>query len=119
MPSSPIPGPSAGKSYLYFKIRPKGTSLGTITPGTGKLKVNWTRSKSKNTSGYQIEYSTSKAFKTKYTRSVTLSGRKNSSTTLTKLKATKKYYIRIRTYKVLPDGVIYSKWSKVKTQTTK
>ena len=35
--------------------------------------------------------------------------------TIKKLKAKKKYYVRIRTYKKVGSGKLYSTWSKVKT----
>ena len=111
-------GKYKGKSYLYFKIKPKGTSLGKISRKTKGLKVRWTPTK-KNTSGYQIEYSTSKTFKSKYSKKVTVSGKTNSSVTIKKLKKSKKYYLRIRVYKKVNGKKIYSSWSDVKTKKTK
>lgn len=111
-------GKYKGKSYLYFKIKPKGTSLGKISRKTKGLKVRWTPTK-KNTSGYQIEYSTSKTFKSKYSKKVTVSGKTNSSVTIKKLKKSKKYYLRIRVYKKVNGKKIYSSWSDIKTKKTK
>ena len=111
-------GKYKGKSYLYFKIRPKATTLGKLSGRTKGLKVRWTTTE-KNTSGYQIEYSTSKTFKSKYSKKVTVSGKENSSVTIKKLKKSKKYYLRIRTYKKVNGDKIYSTWSKSKTQKTK
>ena len=111
-------GKYKGKSYLYFKIKPKGTSLGKISGKTKGLKVRWISTK-KNTSGYQIEYSRSKTFKSKYSKKTTVSGKANSSVTIKKLKKSKKYYLRIRVYKKVNGKKIYSSWSDVKTKKTK
>ena len=111
-------GKYKGKSYLYFKIKPKGISLGKISKRTKGLKVRWTPT-TKNTSGYQIEYSTSKSFKQKYSKKVTVSGKTNSAVTIKELKKSKKYYLRIRVYKEVNGKKIYSSWSDVKTKKTK
>ncbi len=42
-----------------------------------------------------------------------------TSATIKKLKGKKKYYVRVRTYKVVAGKKVYSSWSKVKTVTTK
>ena len=43
----------------------------------------------------------------------------NTSDTMDKLKAKKKYYVRIRTYKTVSGQKYYSAWSKVKAIKTK
>ena len=69
------------------------------------------------TTGYEIQYSTSSKFKEAKTVAVTKN--KTISKTITKLTSKKKYYVRIRTYKsVKVSGKttkIYSDWSKVKS----
>ena len=66
-----------------------------------------------------LEYSTSSKFSKKTTKSVTVSKNKTTVKTIKKLKANKKYYVRIRTYKVVKENgkseKIYSGWSKVKS----
>ena len=44
---------------------------------------------------------------------------KITSSTIKKLKAKKKYYVRIRTYKTVDGNKIYSSWSKVLNVKTK
>jgi len=44
---------------------------------------------------------------------------KTTSSTVKKLKAKKKYYVRIRTYKKVNGKTYYSGWSKVKNVKTK
>ena len=66
--------------------------------------------KKSSITGYQIQYSTDSKFK-KEKKSIKTKNAKTVSKKITKLKAAKKYYVRIRTYK----GKKYSKWSKVKS----
>jgi len=76
--------------------------------------VSWKKNK-KQTSGYQIQFAAKKNFKGAKIR--TYEG--VTKATVLKLKADKKYYVRIRTYKAV-DGVrIYSNWSKAKQVTAK
>jgi len=75
-----------------------------------KLVVKW----AKNTSctGYQIQYSTNKKFKSGL-KNVKIKKNKTTSKTF-KLKKGKTYYVRLRTYKAVAGGELYSEWSKVK-----
>ena len=50
---------------------------------------------------------------------MTVKGYKKTSKKVTKLKAKKKYYVRIRTYKTVSGTKYYSEWSKTKTVRTK
>ena len=50
---------------------------------------------------------------------IQLTKNKATESSIKKLKAKKKYYVRIRTYKTVSGGKYYSEWSKVKTVTTK
>ena len=52
-------------------------------------------------------------------KKVTVKKAKTVSATIKKLKAGKKYYVRIRTYKVVKKKNYYSAWSKAKTVTVK
>ena len=72
--------------------------------------------------GYQVQYSTDKNFK-KNNKTVTISKNSITSQSVGKLKAKKKYYVRVRTYKTVKFGgkhvKLYSGWSKAKSVTTK
>jgi hypothetical protein len=46
---------------------------------------------------------------------VTVKKAKTTKKVIKKLKAKKKYYVQIRTYKKVGKKYYYSKWSKVKT----
>lgn len=112
-------GKYTGKITKTFKILPQGTSIsGKITAKYRGFTMKWKKQK-KSASGYQIQYSTSKKFTKKTT--VTKTVKKNSTTKLTvkNLKAKKKYYVRIRTYKTVGGKKYYSSWSKCQKVETK
>lgn len=79
--------------------------------------VSW--KKKSGVMGYQVQYSTSSKFTKKKTKAVTVSGAKKTSKTIKKLKKNKKYYVRVRTYKVVANQKVYSAWSSAKTVKTK
>lgn len=61
-------------------------------------------------SGYQVQISTSKSFKSGNS-SYTV---KSTSKSIPKLKSNKKYYVRVRAYKTVNGKKQYGKWSTVK-----
>lgn len=96
---------------ITVTVRPIGTSLTKLTNNAkGKLKIRWKRNKS--VTGYMIQYSTDKNFR-KSVKIANIRKNKTTSTTLSKLKKGKTYYVRIATYKK-SGGKICSSWSKVK-----
>lgn len=113
-------GNYSGTKTLYFNIKPKSTSISSLTAGSKKFTVKW-KKQATQTTGYQIQYSTS----SKFTNAKTVTVSKNSTTskTVSKLSAKKKYYVRVRTYKTVKINgkatKIYSSWSKSKYVTTK
>ena len=74
--------------------------------------------KTKGVKGYEIQVATDKKFK-KNKKTVTIKKQKTTKTTVKKLKAKKKYYVRVRTYKIVNGKKDYSSWSKVKSVKTK
>lgn len=68
--------------------------------------------------GYQIQLATDKKFK-KNKKSITIKKQKTTKNKVKKLKAKKKYYVRVRTYKTVKGKKVYSSWSKVKSIKTK
>ena len=97
-------------------ISPKESSLkGKITAKSKAFTVKW--KKQTDVSGYQIQYSTNKKFK-KGTKIKTVKKSNATKTTIKKLKAGKKYYVRIRTYKTVNGTNYYSAWSKSKSVKT-
>lgn len=112
-----INGRYKGSKTLYFTIVPKSTSITKLTPGKKKFTVKW-KKRTTQTSGYQIQYATNSKF-TKNKKTVTVSKNKTTSKKISNLKAKKKYYVRVRTYKTVNGKKIYSSWSKYKSVTTK
>ena len=98
---------------IYYPCNILAASMPTTTITSVKAQskaftVKW--KKKSGITGYQIQYSTNSKFK-KGNKSIKIKNAKTISKKITKLKAAKKYYVRIRTYK----GKKYSKWSKVKS----
>lgn len=83
------------------------TSITSLSAKDNGFKIKW--KKKSGITGYQIQYSTNSKFK-KGNKSIKIKNAKTISKKITKLKAAKKYYVRIRTYK----GKKYSSWSKKK-----
>lgn len=111
-----------GTADLDYTITPKGTSISKIKAKKKGFSLKWKKQTSQTT-GYEIQYSTSKKFTKKTTNSVTIKKNKTTSKSVSKRKANKKYYVRIRTYKTVrvngKSVKLTSDWSKVKTVKTK
>ena len=71
--------------------------------------------KQKEMAGYQVQYSTSKKFKKKTTKTVKVATKKALKKTVKGLKSGKKYYVRVRAYKVANGKTVYSAWTKTKS----
>ena len=98
---------------VCFPITAFAAALPTVGISSLSVKENTVTVKWKKKSkimGYQIQYSTDSKFK-KGNKSIKIKNAKTISKKIKKLKASKRYYVRIRTYK----GKKYSKWSKVKS----
>ena len=93
------------------------TSITSLSAKDNGFTVKW-KKKTKIT-GYQIQYSTSSKFSMKSTKTVKIKKAKTASKKITDLKSSKKYYVRIRTYKIVKKKKSYSSWSKKKNVTTK
>lgn len=93
------------------------TSITSLSAKDNGFTVKW-KKKTKIT-GYQIQYSTSSKFSMKNTKTVKIKKAKTTSKKITDLKSSKKYYVRIRTYKIVKKKKSYSSWSKKKNVTTK
>ncbi len=109
----------SGTMKTTFRIRPASTKLRSLTGKSRGLKITWYK-QTTQTSGYQLQYCTRSSFPKSIRHTVTVSGKSSSSKTISKLKANKTYYVRIRTYKTMSDKTRnYSAWSSVKSQKTK
>ena len=106
-----------GTLKTTYQVKPKSTSLSTLTAKKSEIKVQW-KKQATQTTGYELQYSTDKNFK-KEVKTVKVTKNKTVSKTIKKLKKDKKYYFRIRTYKTVEKKKYYSSWSKVKNIKTK
>lgn len=88
------------------------TSITSLSSKDNGFTVKW-KKKTKIT-GYQIQYSTSSKFSKKSTKTVKIKKTKTASKKITDLKSSKKYYVRVRTYKNSKKKTDYSAWSKKK-----
>lgn len=89
------------------------TSITSLKAGKKSFVVKW---KKVSCSGYQIQYADNKKMKKAVTKTVKSGTGKYQAK---KLKAKKKYYVRIRPYKTVGGKKTYAGWSKVKVVTTK
>ena len=90
-------------------------TVSKLTAGKKQFTATW--KKAPTVDGYQIQYATNKKF-TK-AKSVTVKKAATTKTTVKKLKAKQKYFVRVRAYKTINGKKVYSNWSKAKTVTTK
>ena len=122
----PTPAPSPTPTPTPTPTQPTQTSKAVSKPKSAKIKkvksakkavsVEW--KKVSGVKGYEIQVATDKKFK-KNKKTATVKKQKTTKVTIKKLKAKKKYYVRIRTYKTANGKKVYSSWSKVKTIKTK
>lgn len=94
--------------FAGVKIRTPSTS--GITRSENCIKIKWKKVNGIN--GYQIQYSTNKEFKK--AKKITIKSKTTTSKTIKNIGNSKKYYIRIRSYKKNKGKNIYSNWSKNK-----
>lgn len=119
-PAQPAPAPSTSTSApaAQTTTQPaapknnKKVKVASAKAGKKSIKVTW--KKVKGIKGYQIQYSTNKKFK-KGNKTITVKSTKSTSATIKKLKSKKKYYVRMRTYKIVNGKKVYSAWSKAKS----
>lgn len=109
-------GKYEGTVKKTYTIKPKGTSIKSLTASKKAFTAKWNKQTQKTT-GYQLQYSRYSDFQNATT--ITFSKNTTLSKKVTGLAGGKKYYVRVRTYKTVNGKKIYSSWSKVKTVTTK
>ena len=95
-----------------FKINLKKTKLSSAK-STKKKTFTTTWKKTGGNSGWQVQYSTNKKFRSGV-RTVNLKAN-NTKFTIRNLKSRKNYYVRIRSYKKVGKQTWYSGWSNVKS----
>ena len=114
------PATKTTKAKEVVNKKQKKAKFKKVTPAKASLTITW--AKVKGVKGYEIQLATDKKFK-KNKKTVTIKKQKTTKTTVKKLKAKTKYFVRIRTYKTKKikgkNTKVYSSWSKTKTVKTK
>ena len=121
---------TANKTYK-FKVRAvAGTNIGsfskvltaktvplkpTLTVKAGKKQLTASWKTVASITGYEVQYSTSKKFTKKTTKTSKITKAKTTKKTIKSLKKGKKYYVRVRAYKTVNGKKVYSSWSSVKS----
>lgn len=82
-----------------------------VKAGKKKLTVTW--KKDKNVSGYQIKIATKKNFKG--AKTYTVKYYKTYKKVIKKLKAKKKYFVKVRAYKTVGKSKVYGAYSAVRS----
>lgn len=103
----------AAQKTVTLTVNPSGTSITKCTNiKTKKADIQW--KKNGSATGYEVQYSTNKTFKSGVkTKSIT-----NASAikyTVAGLTSQKTYYVRVRAYKTVGKKKLYSSWSGIKT----
>ena len=92
-----------------------------MTKGKKQFKVSWAKPSAtyrNQITGYQVRYATTSS-KLNNAKPVTVKGSSVTSKTIKNLKAKKKYYVQVRTYKTVNNVKYYSAGSAKKYVTTK
>jgi hypothetical protein len=94
-------------------VQPKKAVLKKLSSTKAKqLKITW--EKDAKVTGYQVQYSTDKAFKKSVTETRTIKKYNTVSLTIGKMKSKKVYYVRVRSFKADDTANIYGQWSAKK-----
>lgn len=101
--------------------RIQNTTIVRLSVGKRSFTIKWKKNKDQ-VDGYEIAYSISSRFPKETTKTVT-AGKNASSKTISKLKAGRKYYVKIRAYKTVKvqgeQKNLYASWSKVRSAKVK
>ncbi|MBE6775598.1 MAG: hypothetical protein E7543_05335 [Ruminococcaceae bacterium] len=106
-------GKFSGKDKLYFTVVPESTSITGLSFKNGKLTVKYEKQTEKTT-GYAIQYSTSRKFSEKSTTTVFVDGVKKTAKAIRDLAENTKWYVRVSAVNETDGKTYYSEWSDVK-----
>ncbi len=108
-------GKYGGVITKTFKINPAKQQIQKLTAKSKAFFVDWAQKGS--ATGYEIQYATNSKFTG--AKKATITNNKTDKTTVSKLSANKKYYVRVRSYTTVGGTKYYGAWSAVKNVTTK
>lgn len=106
-------GNYSGTKKLSFSIVPSKVNLSKVTSASKSLTATWKTVSA--ATGYEVQYSSSKKFKKKNTKTVIIKKSKAKKITVKKLIKGKKYYVKVRAYKTVSGKKLYGAWSAVKS----
>lgn len=102
---------------ITLTVKPKKSTVTKLSSSSkGKLQVKW--KKDSTATGYQIVIAKNKKF-TKGKKTAYIKSKRTVSKTFTKLSSKKKYYVKVRAYKIVSGKKIYGPYSSVKAKTVK
>lgn len=96
---------------ITVKTVPPTVKKVKVTPSLETASVKW--AKASGVKGYKVEYSTSKKFTKKTTKTTTIKKASTVKATLKKLTPGKTYYVRVRSYTTLNGETHYGDYSSV------
>lgn len=106
------------KKAAASKVTVAKTSIKKFKKYKRAFKVTVAQKSSAYVTGYQVRYSTKKSMAGAKVRTISTSSTRTSRK-ITGLKAKKKYYVQVRTYKKVNGKTYYSSWSEKKSVKTK
>lgn len=105
------------KKTVSIQVVPETAKIISVKSSSpGQLTVSWKRQREAD--GYVLEYAADSGFK-KNLKKRTVSKNKTVSITLKNLREGKKYYIRVKAYKIISGKKAYGKASKVRSKMVK
>lgn len=108
-------GKYGGVITKTFNINPAKQEIQKLTAKSKAFFIDWAQKGS--ATGYEVQYATNSKFTG--AKKVTITNNKTDKTTVSKLSANKKYYVRVRSYTNVGGTKYYGAWSAVKNVTTK
>ncbi|MBQ3322964.1 MAG: Ig-like domain-containing protein, partial [Firmicutes bacterium] len=107
-----------GMATASYMIIIKPTKVRKLVGESKAITVKWKKKKRGVITGYQVQIATDQAF-TKNKKTKKIKKAKINNVTFKNLKANKKYYVKMRSYKKIGATSYYSKWSEIETVKTK
>ncbi|MDO4854349.1 MAG: CAP domain-containing protein [Coriobacteriia bacterium] len=104
-----------GTSTVTKVSAPAKTSISKLAKAKKAFTVKW--KKKSGVAGYQVRYSLKSSMKG--SKTVTVKSAKATSKKVSKLKKKKRYYVQVRTYKMVSGKTYWSGWSAKKSVKTK
>ena len=102
-----LKGNYTGTRTVLFRIIPKRSFIAKVAADRTSVTVKW--KKQAKAAGYQVQYSTAQSFKG--AKTITIKGQRMDTVKFQKPVAGKKYYVRVRAYKIVHGEKYFSRWA--------